>query len=239
MGGLSFLSPLFLFGALAVAIPVVLHLFRRRDDPVVPFSAMRFLHPGADRAGAAPPAAGPAAAGAARRGAAAAGDRVCAPVPAVADVGLGGRRHGRGRRRVGEHGRCCSLRASQDAGATGDRQGAGRRPGGRRRSLRAVPTCWWNPGSIARRHARPMHALAALVRADAVSRRHRQGARRGRHAQGPAGAGHRPAIEWLDLGRCGRCAGARVDRGRRCRAPAAQRRHRGARSRAARACVSD
>src|SRR5688500_11596226 len=45
MGGLSFLSPLFLVGALAVAIPVVLHLFRRRDDPVVPFSAMRFLHP--------------------------------------------------------------------------------------------------------------------------------------------------------------------------------------------------
>jgi Aerotolerance regulator N-terminal/von Willebrand factor type A domain len=44
MGGLSFLSPLFLLGALAVAIPVVLHLFRRRNDPVVPFSAMRFLH---------------------------------------------------------------------------------------------------------------------------------------------------------------------------------------------------
>jgi len=44
MGGLSFLSPLFLLGALAVGIPVVLHLFRRRDDPVVPFSAMRFLH---------------------------------------------------------------------------------------------------------------------------------------------------------------------------------------------------
>jgi len=44
MGGLSFLSPLFLLGALTVAIPVVLHLFRRRNDPVVPFSAMRFLH---------------------------------------------------------------------------------------------------------------------------------------------------------------------------------------------------
>src|SRR4030095_9912460 len=44
MGGLTFLSPLFLIGALAVAIPVVLHLFRRRNDPVVPFSAMRFLH---------------------------------------------------------------------------------------------------------------------------------------------------------------------------------------------------
>ncbi len=44
MGGLSFLSPLFLLGALTVAVPVVLHLFQRRNDPVVPFSAMRFLH---------------------------------------------------------------------------------------------------------------------------------------------------------------------------------------------------
>jgi hypothetical protein len=43
MGGLSFLSPLFLAGALAVAIPIVLHLFRRRNDPVVPFSALRFV----------------------------------------------------------------------------------------------------------------------------------------------------------------------------------------------------
>jgi hypothetical protein len=44
MGGLRFLSPLFLLGALAVAIPIVLHLFRRRNDPVMPFSALRFLH---------------------------------------------------------------------------------------------------------------------------------------------------------------------------------------------------
>jgi hypothetical protein len=43
MGSLSFLSPLFLAGALAVAIPIVLHLFRRRNDPVVPFSALRFV----------------------------------------------------------------------------------------------------------------------------------------------------------------------------------------------------
>jgi hypothetical protein len=43
MGTLRFLSPLFLLGALAVAIPIVLHLFRRRNDPVVPFSALRFL----------------------------------------------------------------------------------------------------------------------------------------------------------------------------------------------------
>ena len=43
MGALSFLSPLFLIGALAVAIPIVLHLFRRRNDPVVPFGALRFV----------------------------------------------------------------------------------------------------------------------------------------------------------------------------------------------------
>ena len=43
MGGLSFLSPAFLIGALAVAIPIALHLFRRRDDPVVPFGALRFV----------------------------------------------------------------------------------------------------------------------------------------------------------------------------------------------------
>jgi hypothetical protein len=43
MGEWRFLSPLFLLGALSVAVPVVLHLFRRRNDPVVPFSALRFL----------------------------------------------------------------------------------------------------------------------------------------------------------------------------------------------------
>ena len=43
MGDWRFLSPLFLLGALSVAVPIVLHLFRRRNDPVVPFSALRFL----------------------------------------------------------------------------------------------------------------------------------------------------------------------------------------------------
>jgi len=38
-----FLSPLFLAGLLAAAVPVLLHLFRRRADPIVPFSAVRFL----------------------------------------------------------------------------------------------------------------------------------------------------------------------------------------------------
>ena len=43
MGGLSFLSPLFLLGALAVAVPIVLHLFRRRTETVVDFPAVQLL----------------------------------------------------------------------------------------------------------------------------------------------------------------------------------------------------
>ena len=43
MGGLSFLSPLYLLGALAVAVPIILHLFRRRTETVVDFPAVRLL----------------------------------------------------------------------------------------------------------------------------------------------------------------------------------------------------
>src|SRR4249919_1446339 len=43
MGGLGFLSPAFLLGALAIGIPLVLHLLRQRADPVQPFSAVRLL----------------------------------------------------------------------------------------------------------------------------------------------------------------------------------------------------
>jgi Aerotolerance regulator N-terminal/von Willebrand factor type A domain len=42
--GLSFLAPLFLVGALAVAVPIVLHLLRRRTETVVEFPAVRLLH---------------------------------------------------------------------------------------------------------------------------------------------------------------------------------------------------
>jgi aerotolerance regulator-like protein/VWA domain-containing protein len=41
--GLSFLSPLFLAGVAAAAIPIAIHLFYRRAEPVIDFSAMRFL----------------------------------------------------------------------------------------------------------------------------------------------------------------------------------------------------
>jgi hypothetical protein len=44
MFGVSFLYPLFLIGALAVAIPIALHLFRRRAEKVVEFPAVRLLH---------------------------------------------------------------------------------------------------------------------------------------------------------------------------------------------------
>ncbi len=43
MFGLSFLTPLFLAGAVAAAIPIALHLFHRRAEPVVDFAAMRYL----------------------------------------------------------------------------------------------------------------------------------------------------------------------------------------------------
>lgn len=45
MFGLSFLSPLYLLGALAVAVPVLIHLFRRRTEVVVDFPAVRFIAP--------------------------------------------------------------------------------------------------------------------------------------------------------------------------------------------------
>jgi Mg-chelatase subunit ChlD len=40
---IGFLSPLFLIGLTAVTVPVFLHLLRRHADPVVLFSAVRFL----------------------------------------------------------------------------------------------------------------------------------------------------------------------------------------------------
>lgn len=40
---MSFLYPAFLFGALAIAVPVALHLLRRDAAPEVPFSAVRLL----------------------------------------------------------------------------------------------------------------------------------------------------------------------------------------------------
>src|SRR5918999_1838891 len=43
MFGLSFLSPLFLAGMAAGAIPIAIHLFHRRTDPVIEFAALRFL----------------------------------------------------------------------------------------------------------------------------------------------------------------------------------------------------
>lgn len=43
MFGLSFLYPLFLAAAAAVAIPILLHLFRRKTDAVVDFPAVRLL----------------------------------------------------------------------------------------------------------------------------------------------------------------------------------------------------
>ena len=43
MFGLSFLSPLFLAGALAAAVPILLHLFHRKTDVVIEFPAVQLL----------------------------------------------------------------------------------------------------------------------------------------------------------------------------------------------------
>ena len=43
MFGLAFLSPLFLIGAAAAAIPIAIHLFYRQAEPLVDFAAMRYL----------------------------------------------------------------------------------------------------------------------------------------------------------------------------------------------------
>ena len=43
MFGLSFLAPLFLAGVVAAAVPIALHLFHRRAEPVIDFAAMRYL----------------------------------------------------------------------------------------------------------------------------------------------------------------------------------------------------
>lgn len=43
MFGLSFLYPVFLFGALAAAVPIILHLLKRDVAPRVPFSDVRLL----------------------------------------------------------------------------------------------------------------------------------------------------------------------------------------------------
>ena len=43
MGGISFLSPLFLVAAMAAAIPILLHLFHRKTEVVIDFPAVRLL----------------------------------------------------------------------------------------------------------------------------------------------------------------------------------------------------
>src|SRR5437868_377178 len=40
---MSFLSPLFLIGAVAAAVPIVLHLLKREPEPRVKFSAVKLL----------------------------------------------------------------------------------------------------------------------------------------------------------------------------------------------------
>src|SRR5439155_225400 len=46
---MSFLAPLFLFGALAVALPIVVHLIRRTSKEKMTFSSLMFLQPAPPR----------------------------------------------------------------------------------------------------------------------------------------------------------------------------------------------
>src|SRR5207247_8306516 len=40
---MSFLNPFFFIGSLALAIPVLIHLVRREESEIVPFSSLMFL----------------------------------------------------------------------------------------------------------------------------------------------------------------------------------------------------
>lgn len=42
---MSFLAPLFLFGAAALALPLIFHLIRRTSKERVPFNSLMFLQP--------------------------------------------------------------------------------------------------------------------------------------------------------------------------------------------------
>jgi hypothetical protein len=45
---MSFLNPYLLFGSLALAIPVLIHLVRREKSEIIPFSSLMFLLKGAE-----------------------------------------------------------------------------------------------------------------------------------------------------------------------------------------------
>ena len=123
-------------GALAAAIPIVLHLLKREPEARVKFAAVQLLQQRAGRAHRAAAPARAAAAGAARRGAAAAGAGVRAAVlrrPAQRPASAASTR--RGARHVAQHVGAGPLRAREAAGEGGDRARARRRPG-RRRHIR-------------------------------------------------------------------------------------------------------
>jgi len=46
---MSFLAPLFLLGAAAIALPVIFHLIRRTTRERTPFSSLMFLNPSPPR----------------------------------------------------------------------------------------------------------------------------------------------------------------------------------------------
>ena len=129
---LSFLAPMFLAGAAAAAVPIVLHLLKREPEERVKFAAGEADQAGAGGAHRPAAPARAAAAGAARDGARAAGAGVRAPVPRDRRGGRLDRRHRRRARHVVQPRGARALRAREAAGEGGDREGAGRRSRRRR-----------------------------------------------------------------------------------------------------------
>ncbi len=117
---MAFLSPLFLLGALAAAVPIVLHLLKREPETRVRFSAVHLLRHAPVEQLEPSPAARTAAARAARGGAAAAGVRVRASLPRLEPRHLG-RHHRRRARHVAEHVGAGAVREGAPAGEAGDR----------------------------------------------------------------------------------------------------------------------
>ena len=128
-----FLLPLFLAGAAAAAVPIVLHLLKREPEPRVKFAAVKLLKQRAGRAHREAAPARAAAARAAHRHARAAGARLRAAVlrdrrGASASSGVTDRRA----RHVVQHVGARPVRAREAAREGRDRARAGRRSGRRR-----------------------------------------------------------------------------------------------------------
>ena len=216
---LSFLSPLFLAGAAAAAVPIVLHLLKREPEPRVKFAAVKLLQAGAGRAHREAPAARAAAARAARRGAGAAGAGVRAAVPRER---RGGRRDRRDDGRARHVATACRRRGASSGRSSSRRTRSRRR---RRGNLVGVVTFADVAEIVAKPSAdrvlarsRGRSARAPGFGVDALSRRPLGGGADARPASRHDRRRHRSAGERLGRRRSRVGAGVGAHRGRRRRA---------------------